>query len=165
MDHQSLELQNATNSFFMARIAVMGFKCRALVLQGQLDASEHDCERLRAQVEQQQQQHKELSAMLARVKEDKMKLEIEKQNLDGVVSILDRDIKDLNAKLKVASETIERRDEEITYLKHTLQVKQENREAMQRQLEETAGLPSRASLPQVQPIPAKRTVYPRHEDQ
>lgn len=49
--------------------------------------------------------------MLARVKEDKMKLEIEKQNLDGVVSILDRDIKDLNAKLKVASETIERRDE------------------------------------------------------
>ena len=45
----------------------MGFKCRALVLQGQLDASEHDCERLRAQVEQQQQQHKELSVRKGRI--------------------------------------------------------------------------------------------------
>ena len=34
---------------------VMGFKSRALILQGQLEASQHECEQLRAQLEQRQQ--------------------------------------------------------------------------------------------------------------
>eukprot|EP00731_Ephydatia_muelleri_P024779 Em0016g1050a len=137
----------------------MGFKCRTLVLQGQLDASERECEHLRALV-QQQQQDKELSA---RVKQDKIRLESEKQNLEGVVSLLQEDIIKLHKKLNTAIDTIQKRDEEITRL-HTLEAERlelkKTKETLQRQSEEIA----RSSLPHA-PVPAKRTVFPRPGEQ
>ena len=48
-------LQNSSR-LFEDHAAVMGFKCQALMLQGQLKASQLECEKLRAQVTQQQQQ-------------------------------------------------------------------------------------------------------------